>query len=73
LASPTTGRSINCQEITTTAELMTIAEGSLAGNVQVLWTQKGSDGTVGIPFPDGRYLALVGGTSDRNVWMAENF
>jgi len=45
----------------------------LAGNVQVLWTQNGSIGTFGIPSPDGRYLALGGGTSDRNVWMAEGF
>jgi DNA-binding winged helix-turn-helix (wHTH) protein/Tol biopolymer transport system component len=45
----------------------------LAGNVQVLWTQEGSTHTFGIPSPDGRYLALGGWISDRNVWMAEYF
>jgi len=45
----------------------------LAGNVQVLWTQKGSTGTWGLSSPDGHYLALGRLISDRNVWMAENF
>jgi len=29
--------------------------------------------TWGGPSPDGRYLAMLGGTQDRNVWMMENF
>jgi hypothetical protein len=27
----------------------------------------------GAPSPDGRYVAILGGTQDRNVWMMENF
>jgi len=27
----------------------------------------------GVPSPDGRYLAILGGTQDRNVWTMENF
>jgi Tol biopolymer transport system component len=30
-------------------------------------------GTWGVSSPDGRYVALKGGTQDRNVWMMENF
>ena len=29
-------------------------------------------GSRGIPSPDGRYLALLGWTTDNNVWMLEN-
>jgi hypothetical protein len=29
--------------------------------------------TRAIPSPDGRYLALLGWTEDRNLWMLENF
>ena len=45
----------------------------LAGNVQVLWTQKGSNGLWGLPSPDGRYLAILDWVTNRNIWMAENF
>ena len=27
----------------------------------------------GAPSPDGRHLAILGGTQDSNVWMLENF
>jgi hypothetical protein len=49
----------------------------LNGNARVLWRFNGSVGGpgsfFGIPSPDGRYLAIVGGTSNSNVWMLEGF
>jgi hypothetical protein len=45
------------------------------GHAEVLWQQRipGHWGTVGVPSPDGRHLALLGYTIDGNVWMLENF
>ena len=47
----------------------------LEGRASVLWEQKlpGRRMTWSTPSPDGRYLALVGYTTDSNVWMLENF
>jgi len=48
---------------------------NLEGRASVLWEQKltGRYWTWSTPSPDGRYLALVGYTTDSNVWMLENF
>ena len=46
----------------------------LRGSTQVLrtwWRAVPQRGVV--PSPDGRYLAVEGGTGDRSVWMLENF
>jgi Tol biopolymer transport system component len=43
------------------------------GRAQLLWQQKSGRGAVGIPSPDGRYLAISGATADSNVWLIENF
>jgi serine/threonine protein kinase/Tol biopolymer transport system component len=45
----------------------------LNGQASVLWEQKGSLGTWGVPSPDGRHVAILGDTVDSNVWMLENF
>ncbi len=45
----------------------------LEGRAHAVWELKGRDTTYGIPSPDGRYLAVLGGTTDSNVWMIENF
>ena len=47
----------------------------LKGNARVLWQQKGGEGSAnwGVPSPDGRYLAILGRTSNSNVWMLEGF
>jgi len=47
----------------------------LEGNARVLWQQKGGAGSAiwGVPSPDGRYLAILGTASNRNVWMLEGF
>jgi hypothetical protein len=47
----------------------------MRGRTEVLWQQKGHAGfdTLGIPSPDGRYLAMLGWTADSNLWMLEDF
>jgi len=47
----------------------------LEGRAETRWQQRlfAGAGTWGIPFPDGGHLALVGYTTDSNVWMLENF
>ena len=47
----------------------------LQGRANVLWQRwfPGSGGIWITPSPDGRHLALLGHTSDNNVWMLENF
>jgi Tol biopolymer transport system component len=45
----------------------------LKGNARVLWQFKGTRSTHAIPSPDGRYLAIMGGVSNSNVWMLEGF
>jgi hypothetical protein len=52
---------------------VTLLHIDLDGNVQALWTQKGSFGTSAIPSPDGKRLAIWGATLESNVWMIENF
>ena len=45
----------------------------LKGNAHSLWEHKGSTGTWAIPAPDGKHLALSGGTISSNFWMMEKF
>lgn len=46
----------------------------LKGNERVLWQYKEGGGNIwGIPSPDGRYLAVLGGGVNSNVWMVEGF
>jgi hypothetical protein len=44
------------------------------GNARVLWQIKAPGEAIwGVPSPDGRYLATVGGVYNSNVWMIEGF
>jgi serine/threonine protein kinase len=45
----------------------------LKGKAYLLWQQKTYAITWGVPSPDGRYLAILSGTSDSNVWTLEGF
>lgn len=45
----------------------------LEGRAHALWQLKGILQTRGVPSPDGRHLAVLGGTTESNVWMMENF
>ncbi len=45
----------------------------MKGNTRVLWEQNGSHQTLGIPSSDGKQLAILGATTDSNVWLMENF
>jgi DNA-binding winged helix-turn-helix (wHTH) protein/Tol biopolymer transport system component/tRNA A-37 threonylcarbamoyl transferase component Bud32 len=48
----------------------------LDGRAQVIWHEKSLASGIGadaVPSPNGRYLALVGYTSNTNVWLLENF
>ena len=43
----------------------------LDGKAHPLWHQHGNFRTWAVPSPDGRYLAILSGTTDNNVWMLE--
>jgi len=46
----------------------------LKGNASKVWEHGPMKcATRGVPSPDGRYLALLGRNSTRNVWMIEGF
>ena len=45
----------------------------LKGNARVLWRNSAIQILWGMPSPDGRYLAIMGGVSNRNVWMLGGF
>ena len=45
----------------------------LQGNPHVVWEGNGNSYTWGIPSPDGRHLAFMGWTDNRNMWMMEKF
>lgn len=50
---------------------------NLKGRAHVLRRYKGMGGLggtlFGIPSPDGRYIAILGGAVNSNVWMLEGF
>jgi len=45
----------------------------LHGNTHVLWENLGGEWTWGLPSPDGRHLAILSSTMNRNMWIMENF
>jgi Tol biopolymer transport system component len=45
----------------------------LHGKTNVIWDNRGGAFTMGVPSPDGHYLAIQGSTSNQNMWMMENF
>jgi Tol biopolymer transport system component len=45
----------------------------LNGNAQPVWQQSQATDTWGSPSPDGRHLAILGASSEANVWMIGNF
>jgi Tol biopolymer transport system component len=45
----------------------------LKGNAQVLWQSKAGGIDWSVPSPDGRYLAIMVGAENENVWMVEGF
>jgi Tol biopolymer transport system component len=45
----------------------------LNGNTQPVWQQSQATDTWGAPSPDGRHLAILGTSSEANVWMIGNF
>lgn len=46
---------------------------SLDGDVTILWNNRGSVRTWGVPSPDGQWIALLGATQESNVWVLEGF
>jgi hypothetical protein len=46
---------------------------SMDGKVTVLWNNRGSFRTWGVPSPDGKWIALLGATQESNVWVLEGF
>jgi Tol biopolymer transport system component len=45
----------------------------LQGGVQQIWKNRGGNWALGIPSPDGRYLAIESSDESQNVWLMENF
>src|SRR5262249_44591271 len=45
----------------------------LRGTHEILWEQKGDLAELGLPSPDGRFLAVTSWTTASNVWMLESF
>jgi hypothetical protein len=43
------------------------------GKVTVLWNNRGSIRTWGVPSADGRRIAILGSTQENNVWVLEGF
>jgi hypothetical protein len=51
----------------------TVLHVDLNGDVQTLWHQPQSVFTWGLPSPDRRHLAILGASSEANVWVISNF
>jgi Tol biopolymer transport system component len=51
----------------------TLLSVDLQGNARVIWQQKGAPDTFGIESPDGKHLAILGGTMNMDAWLLENF
>ena len=45
----------------------------LQGKADPLWEQEGNTVAYGLPSPDGRHLAIVGTSTNNNVWMLANY
>jgi len=51
----------------------TLLRVDLKGNAKPIW-QRTTPGYIwGVPSPDGKHLAMMGTSSDANVWMIDNF
>ena len=55
------------------SQVATLLHVDFTGRAHVLWQVKGYGQTWGVPSPDGRYLAMEGGTTESNAWIIENF
>ena len=51
----------------------TLLHVDLDGNAQTVWHQPQPTWIRGFPSPDGRHLAIMGSTSEANVWIISNF
>jgi serine/threonine protein kinase len=51
----------------------TLLHVGLNGDAQPVWQQPQPKLTWGFPSPDGRHLAILGTSSEANVWMISNF
>jgi serine/threonine protein kinase/Tol biopolymer transport system component len=51
----------------------TLLRVALNGDAQPVWQQPQSTFTWGYPSPDGRHVAVLGSSSEANVWMIGNF
>jgi DNA-binding winged helix-turn-helix (wHTH) protein/Tol biopolymer transport system component len=51
----------------------TLLRVDLDGSVKPIWESGSADTAVGIASPDGKYLAIDVGSTERNAWMIENF
>jgi eukaryotic-like serine/threonine-protein kinase len=51
----------------------TLLHVALDGDARPIWHQPGSPYAWGIPSPDGRHLAMIGASSEANVWMINDF
>jgi len=45
----------------------------LNGHAQPIWRQPQATFTWGYPSPDGRDLAIMGASTEANVWVINNF
>jgi Tol biopolymer transport system component/predicted Ser/Thr protein kinase len=71
LESSPDGRTFYCGS--TSPEAATLLRVDMEGRAQILWRQKGSSLTWGMPSPDGRHLAFSGSVINSNLWMVEGF
>jgi len=51
----------------------TLLHVALNGDAQPVWQQPQSTFIWGFPSPDGRHVAILGASSEANVWMIGNF
>jgi Tol biopolymer transport system component/DNA-binding winged helix-turn-helix (wHTH) protein len=65
------GKVLYCGSVS--PEAATLLRIDMQGRAQVLWRQKGTNQTYGIPSPDGRRLAIMGYITNSNQWMVEGF
>jgi eukaryotic-like serine/threonine-protein kinase len=65
------GKGLYCGSVS--SEGNTLRYLDLNGNARLLWQNKKTGRTWGIPSPDGRHLAILTDASTSNVWMLEGF
>lgn len=65
------GKDLYCGSVAPQGTLLRV---DLKGNARVLWQSKGRGSSIWVaPSPDGRYIAILGGGVNSNVWMIEGF